>query len=929
MKRIVCPICACSSTSRVRQDLMPHPYVGCSYCKFYYQTELIPKVYEAFHEASGDTMSEGDKQVNADLALWLTKKYTYEDKAENLRCLDIGSKFPWLSHSLAGLGWTSYAIDGIPEIIKFTKEYNLQVNSAQCDFEVCEAYPWNDVKFNLISLVHVVEHFYEPIKTLSKIFDLLEPNGMLFIRCPDSESPGIERDFTKGHYEIHPQIWCLKAFKIACEKIGFEIEETYTFHGQRDLVLRRRDKDSDSPSTKLSIGAGLIVKNEEDDLPDCLNSIVDVVDVICIVDTGSTDGTRSTIEKWALKNDWKIEENSCPDKVAAKTILLTTYLGASELENGDYKLWNFAKARNQYVKKLDPLVKWLLWMDADDILLNPEKIKEAIEMPYDIFGFGIVNAPKDWSNRFIHHRLWRTGLGVHYSGACHEYPNWSPKVRGYITSDINVQHRWTTHSSQEPGVTRNARILGREYENGKRDNRTLFYYANGLRESQQYEKAVTIYTEYINNPISYPDEYKFAELYLMRCLRVLKRYGEAYTVGFKALGHDQRFSEISCELAYLYEECGLWLKAIAMSYFSLQKVPDSALFIEKNKYTDQPHRIAARCFEKLGDYKSAAEHVKKILELLPQDVDMQKKYAELVGIKELHVSRPGAAGDILVTLLALEEFKQVNEDTKIIYYCAPQHKEIPRLSSAISEVRDIAEAPSTVKHLIGYPRHEGYPDKPMQKHLVHYFGKELGIDIQDDYGFEANFSAPLIIEELKDKKIITFHIKAGWSPYKEWAITKWREFVNRLTSEVQDYILVQIGGETDPALDHQLVLDLRGKLTIVESIQVIKKASLHFGIDSFSNHATALLPHTPAIILWGSTSPIGSGYAHNTNIWLGEKFKCSPCYREYDSMSVDPKGMCPLDPSKSWEETRHPCMQEISVDEVYAAAIKKLKELKI
>ena len=239
MKRDCCPICLCPDTRKPRLDLEPHPYFECTACGFYYQKELIAKVYEASHEVSGNLMSEADRQVNNQLARFLFDRVGMEHP----RALDIGSKYPWLSHCLAQLGTSSYAIDGIPEILKFVAEERLNVNAYQCDFETTapDRFPWGDLQFDLITLVHVAEHFYFPLKSLWNIRELLTPTGTLFIRCPDNETPGIERDFQPGYFEIHPQIWNLKSFQVACGKVGLSIQETYTFCGQRDLILTKSD----------------------------------------------------------------------------------------------------------------------------------------------------------------------------------------------------------------------------------------------------------------------------------------------------------------------------------------------------------------------------------------------------------------------------------------------------------------------------------------------------------------------------------------------------------------------------------------------------------------------------------------------------------------------------------------------------------------
>ena len=48
----------------------------------------------------------------------------------------------------------------------------------------------------------------------------------------------------------------------------------------------------------ITISLCMIVKNEEKNLPRCLNSIKDLVDEIIIVDTGSTDQTKEVAARY-------------------------------------------------------------------------------------------------------------------------------------------------------------------------------------------------------------------------------------------------------------------------------------------------------------------------------------------------------------------------------------------------------------------------------------------------------------------------------------------------------------------------------------------------------------------------------------------------------------------------------------------------------
>lgn len=669
------------------------------------------------------------------------------------------------------------------------------------------------------------------------------------------------------------------------------------------------------------IGVGLIVKNEEVDLPECLNSALPFADHLWIVDTGSTDGTERVVQEFCERNGFCFVRAPWDgNKVeSGKLCVYHTYTGASKFESGQWLLKDFSDARNRYVDGLEAIgAEWVFWLDADDVVLKPELVRALIDTPFDAFGFPIV--AKAGEQGFIHHRLWRAHRGVRYEGSCHEYPSWPSDFRTSDTS-IEILHKWTQHESQEPSIDRNLRILQTEYNLGRRKARALFYFANSLRDAGRYDEAIAIYDEYMQKP-GFHMEGMYARLYTARCFRLIKNYDRAFEVAFQALAIDQRLAELWMELAYCYQDTEQHRDAIAFASCARRPMPPEALFPEENKYTDQPLRVMASSYEALGEKERALQFAGEVLTMLPEDHDVHAQVDRLTrGTTEVALHRPGAAGDIIMTLHLIEQVKVEYPDKWIVYYCSPAFAGLARLCRAVDEVRDAATyRPGHFKdfNLVGYPRHEGYPDKPMRRHLIDYFADELGVKTPQ-HGFDPDFERANLPEHVlyfQHLGAITIHIQAGWSPYKNWPVENWQEIVNLIRLEFPDEKIVQVGGADDPALEG-VHFDTRGKYSLVETAFVVYHARLHLGIDSFTNHVTAMgETGTPAVILWGSTSAVGSGYPDNKN--LSYKTPCSPCYREYDHMSADPRGKCPHDPTQSWESPKHPCMQHLSITYVWS-----------
>ena len=322
----------------------------------------------------------------------------------------------------------------------------------------------------------------------------------------------------------------------------------------------------------MKIGIGLIVRNEAINIVSCLEQFT-WADYICIVDTGSNDDTDVIAHLWYAKH---------------RRNLVLSYHHAkeqvSELIDGQWLIRDFSKARNIYLDYLDDKVDYVYAASVGAILDQPEKMKEVVKSGHEVYTFNV----KRGGATFIHHRLWKTKLGIRYKGAVHECANINGKTMA--PSGITVTHESGNTSTQEPSNKRNLRILEGEYKK-RPGTRTLFYYAMALKDSKDYKGAVKIYREYLAmGGNAYHDERMFAWIYLVRCLRKFDPQA-ALQAGYKALGEDQRFSEIPMEMSYIYCEQRQYKKALAMAILAHQPPPKSDLFVEPSRYKQEPIKM--------------------------------------------------------------------------------------------------------------------------------------------------------------------------------------------------------------------------------------------------------------------------------------------------------------------------------------------------
>ncbi|PEF60403.1 glycosyltransferase family 2 protein, partial [Bacillus cereus] len=218
----------------------------------------------------------------------------------------------------------------------------------------------------------------------------------------------------------------------------------------------------------ITISLCMIVKNEEETLHRCLQSIEGIPDEIIIVDTGSTDRTKEIAKKWTphvLDFTWRDD---------------------------------FSAARNA---SFQPATQdYILWLDADDILLPEDRQKllllkqslhpqvDAVSMIYHVL-FDENNNPITSTRRY---RLIKRCKNVKWHGIVHEDLQLSAGFR-YEESDIVV-----THKKMQTASDRNLKI----YEQAKKQGKTwtahdIFHYARELQVHKRYQDALRMYERFL------------------------------------------------------------------------------------------------------------------------------------------------------------------------------------------------------------------------------------------------------------------------------------------------------------------------------------------------------------------------------------------------------------------------------------------------
>src|SRR5690625_593118 len=279
---------------------------------------------------------------------------------------------------------------------------------------------------------------------------------------------------------------------------------------------------------KITITLCMIVKNEEEVLNDCLSSVKSICDEIIIVDTGSTDKTKEIARKFTRQiYDFKWTDN-------------------------------FAAARNYAFSKATK--EYILWLDADDILTEKNqqkliKLKESFPSNIDAVSMNYILQFDEYGNPsfyFRRYRLVKRRNNFQWKGAVHEYL----EVGGNIyEADISIIHQKDRKEYNSIVSDRNLKIYENMLKKGKKFTpRDLYYFANELKDHQQYDKALFYYQRFLNEKTGWFEDKIRACLYMEDIYKRMEDQENRLKVLLKTFTYDAPRPETCCKLGDYFIE---------------------------------------------------------------------------------------------------------------------------------------------------------------------------------------------------------------------------------------------------------------------------------------------------------------------------------------------------------------------------------------
>lgn len=349
----------------------------------------------------------------------------------------------------------------------------------------------------------------------------------------------------------------------------------------------------------ITLSLCMIVKNEEDTLGRCLDSVRAAVDEMIVVDTGSDDDTVAV----AVSKGAKVYSFTwCDDFAAARN-------------------FSFSKASCEYI----------MWLDADDVI-RPEqlnilkKLKAELGEPvreiaarYEV-AFDEAGRP---TLIYYRERIFLRKAGFVWKGEVHEA---IPLLPDALFSEFTVTHA-KLHPTEKG---RNLRIFEKLIREGKPlDARQKYYYARELFYNARYKESIAFFKDFLAGDGWKPDKIG-ASLLLARCYALTGEDRLSLEALLTGLQFGEPAAELCCAIGerFLIEnDC-----RTAAFWYSLalgrNGDPQTGAFMYMDYSGYIPLIQLCVCYDRLGQYDTAEAYNEQAALVKPEShaVRMNREY---------------------------------------------------------------------------------------------------------------------------------------------------------------------------------------------------------------------------------------------------------------------------------------------------------------
>lgn len=325
-----------------------------------------------------------------------------------------------------------------------------------------------------------------------------------------------------------------------------------------------------------------IMKNEAHVITRMLNSIRPIVDIICLVDTGSTDNSIEVVKNWGEQN--KIE----------------THVFERPFDN-------FENSRNYSIQMAREVTAgrgsdfWGFWLDADEMIeILPNFNKNNINK--DLYMFNTyINVMK-----YTRNECYKLDKPFRFYGPVHEFIVCDEKnITSGLMDGLNVRVQmdggsWKGNIPEK--YKSHAFVLEKYIDANRQDPRWIFYTAQSYHDSacvpdnrqeneERLRRSMKYYKERISRNDGYPEEIFYSQFRIGTIMRVLEMpFSDTLNELLKAYSMDPLRAEPIKAIIDHYLSVGEWNNAYLFSKFAKvnfhgkNPYPQRLLFVDEALY---------------------------------------------------------------------------------------------------------------------------------------------------------------------------------------------------------------------------------------------------------------------------------------------------------------------------------------------------------
>lgn len=269
----------------------------------------------------------------------------------------------------------------------------------------------------------------------------------------------------------------------------------------------------------------MIVKNEANNIRDCLDCVKELADEIIVVDTGSSDHTKDIAQ-------------DCGARVF------------------DFK-WrdDFSAARNESIKHAS--CEWIFWIDADDRVGKEEadllnRLKKV--SPKDtVYAFEVESTMENGiKTSNLQYRFFPNIHGVRFNNRIHECVSPSLGKLGLKTlfTNLKIQHTgYTDPDRVDEKISRNLKLIDLELADNPGNALFRFYRAQTLSDKAKYSDSLEEYLRVMEIP---EQQHFQRQVYEHTPAEIAKKYLELHQPDKALEWADKALSRYSENIMALY-----------------------------------------------------------------------------------------------------------------------------------------------------------------------------------------------------------------------------------------------------------------------------------------------------------------------------------------------------------------------------------------